>query len=211
MSTALQAPNPPKRNYKNRLGVALEESPEHQVVEVAKVVSNPPSRRNSLNTASKSAAPIVGSGYNVPRALEETQRPSKKTPSVEASEPDYLPPFKHYQPKDESQDGYDDDDDDAQYDFKTYDKSVFAELVVGKPDVVIGEDVEIRGDFQYDGLLQLLGRFEGKLLSSGDLYVGPKAVLKSNITSLQRVSPFHRPLGIVPCISSLSSPYGLIL
>lgn len=55
------------------------------------------------------------------------------------------------------------------------------------PDVVIGEDVEIKGDFQFDGLLHLKGRFEGRLLSEGDVYLGPKAVLKSNLTHINRL------------------------
>lgn len=56
-----------------------------------------------------------------------------------------------------------------------------------EPDVTIGNEVEIRGAFQFDGLLRLDGRFQGVLQSSGDLIVGPGGVLVTDITSLKRV------------------------
>jgi cytoskeletal protein CcmA (bactofilin family) len=75
------------------------------------------------------------------------------------------------------------------------------------PDVIIGEEVEIKGEFQFEGLLHLHGRFEGRListtsaaenigdytnnseqeLSGGDIYIGPKGILKSTIENMQRI------------------------
>jgi cytoskeletal protein CcmA (bactofilin family) len=55
------------------------------------------------------------------------------------------------------------------------------------PDVVIGTDVEIKGNFQFDGLLRLEGRFQGQLQSTGDLIVGPGGILITDVHDIKRM------------------------
>ena len=66
-----------------------------------------------------------------------------------------------------------DDIDEEIYDFP---------LLNETPDVFIGPEVEIKGDFQYEGLLRLDGKFEGQFVTEqGDLIIGPNAILISDI------------------------------
>eukprot|EP01031_Cornospumella_fuschlensis_P001848 gene1848-2306_t len=54
-------------------------------------------------------------------------------------------------------------------------------LLEASADTVIGKDVEIKGRFEFSGLLRLEGRFEGSLHSTGDVLVCPGGVLIGDI------------------------------
>jgi cytoskeletal protein CcmA (bactofilin family) len=66
-----------------------------------------------------------------------------------------------------------DDIDEEIYDFP---------LLNETPDIFIGPEVEIKGDFQYEGLLRLDGKFQGQFVTEqGDLIIGPHAILVSDL------------------------------
>lgn len=48
-------------------------------------------------------------------------------------------------------------------------------------ETVIGENVEIKGTLSFPGLLRIDGAFEGELLSTGKLIVGPTGSVKADI------------------------------
>jgi cytoskeletal protein CcmA (bactofilin family) len=111
---------------------------------------------------------VAGSGFNVPRRLgsqsannaEQKERPYKKKHS-EVSQELYNPPMR---------------------------SELREELLSLSPDVVIGEGVEIKGNFQFDGLLRLDGRFHGQFQTQdGDVIVGPTGVLISDLTNINRL------------------------
>lgn len=135
-----RAPPPPKRNFKNR----------------------------SLISANQ-PVPIVGTGFNVARSLQQSE--SNSSLALKA------PRQKHVVEEDEEE---------MESEVASF-VSDLHEILEMQPDVVIGEDVEIKGDFQYDGLLHLRGRFEGRLLTEGDVYVGPNGVLKTNLQNINRL------------------------
>lgn len=52
------------------------------------------------------------------------------------------------------------------------------------PESVIGEGVNIKGDLHFDRLLRIDGSFDGTLISSGDLIIGPYGYLNSNLKDI---------------------------
>ncbi len=56
-----------------------------------------------------------------------------------------------------------------------------------EPDSVIGDGVEIHGDFQFDRLLKISGKFHGKLISKGDLLVSTNGCIIGNVNSIKRM------------------------
>lgn len=50
-----------------------------------------------------------------------------------------------------------------------------------EPETIIAENVEIKGSLKYEKLLRIDGSFEGELLSSGKLVVGPNGSVKADI------------------------------
>lgn len=135
-----RAPPPPKRNFKNRTLIS----------------TNQP-------------MPIVGTGFNVARSLQQSESNSSLAPKAQRQ--------KHVVEEEEEE---------MEPELASF-VSDLHEILEMQPDVVIGEDVEIKGDFQYDGLLHLRGRFEGRLLTEGDVYVGPNGVLKANLQNINRL------------------------
>lgn len=150
-------PVPPKRSYKNR--ISTQHAPE--------IVSNP----------------VGGSGYMVARSMQDT---AFDFDPINARPPKNLTP-KETSPKPHHDDRGRNNASSPQSEFEPAFVPTLHDILDEAPDVVIGEDVEIKGDFQFDGLLHLKGRFEGRLLSEGDVYLGPKAVLKSNLTHINRL------------------------
>jgi cytoskeletal protein CcmA (bactofilin family) len=55
------------------------------------------------------------------------------------------------------------------------------------PDTVIGNGVEIHGELQFDSLLRINGKFEGKLLSKGNLIIGETGTLVTNVNTISRM------------------------
>lgn len=150
-------PVPPKRSYKNR--ISTQHAPE--------ILSNP----------------VGGSGYMVARSMQDT---AFDFDPINARPPKNLTP-KETSPKPHHDDRGRNNASSPQSEFEPVFVPTLHDILDEAPDVVIGEDVEIKGDFQFDGLLHLKGRFEGRLLSEGDVYLGPKAVLKSNLTHINRL------------------------
>jgi cytoskeletal protein CcmA (bactofilin family) len=107
---------------------------------------------------------VAGSGFNVPRRLgsqsagkAENTRKSYEKKVYEGKKEVYSPPT----------------------------RSELREYLLNQaPDVVIGDGVEIKGNFQFDGLLRLDGRFQGQFVTqeAGDVVVGPTGVLISDLT-----------------------------
>jgi cytoskeletal protein CcmA (bactofilin family) len=52
---------------------------------------------------------------------------------------------------------------------------------------VIGEYVNVKGELAFDRLLRIDGCFEGKLVSDGDLIVGPQGKLIGNVVNIRSV------------------------
>ncbi|CAM9519977.1 unnamed protein product [Pylaiella littoralis] len=55
------------------------------------------------------------------------------------------------------------------------------------PDSVIGETLVIQGTVEFKTLLRIDGRFEGEVISDGNLIIGPKAEVVSNLSGLNEV------------------------
>ncbi|KAG5176760.1 polymer-forming cytoskeletal-domain-containing protein [Tribonema minus] len=55
------------------------------------------------------------------------------------------------------------------------------------PETTIGERVSVSGELSFDRLLRIDGRFSGRLLSQGDLVVGPTGVLTGDVVDMGEV------------------------
>lgn len=53
-----------------------------------------------------------------------------------------------------------------------------------QPDSIIGEGVHVRGLLEFDRLLRIDGHFNGKLLSNGDVIVGPLGHLEGDVMNI---------------------------
>jgi Polymer-forming cytoskeletal len=56
------------------------------------------------------------------------------------------------------------------------------------PETTIGHQVSMTGELVFDKLLRIDGKFNGKLISKGDLIVGPTGVLTGNVLDMGEVS-----------------------
>jgi cytoskeletal protein CcmA (bactofilin family) len=54
-----------------------------------------------------------------------------------------------------------------------------------EPETTLGEGVTFKGELSFQRLLRIDGHFEGKLTSTGKLFVGPNGVLKSDDIQLR--------------------------
>lgn len=52
---------------------------------------------------------------------------------------------------------------------------------IEEPETIIGKEVSIKGELSFDKLLRIDGKFEGTLVSSGKLVVGPTGYVKSDL------------------------------
>ncbi len=50
------------------------------------------------------------------------------------------------------------------------------------PETILGEQVSVKGELQFDELLRIDGTFEGSLHSNGKLIIGPKGLVKADIS-----------------------------
>ena len=48
-------------------------------------------------------------------------------------------------------------------------------------DTILAEDIDYQGVLCFDEPLMIKGRFKGEIRASGDLYIGPNAVVEANI------------------------------
>lgn len=51
-----------------------------------------------------------------------------------------------------------------------------------EPETTLGEEVSVKGTLSFQKTLRVNGSFEGDLISEGKLIVGPKGIVKANIT-----------------------------
>jgi cytoskeletal protein CcmA (bactofilin family) len=52
---------------------------------------------------------------------------------------------------------------------------------------IITDQVELKGSLAFDGNLEFNGTFEGEIISTGTLLIGPEAVLKGNVQAAKVV------------------------
>jgi cytoskeletal protein CcmA (bactofilin family) len=152
-STNGEPPVLPKRNYKNRLYNAVNQT-------------------DASSESGISALPgvLVGAGHNVPRLLS-SQNAGKAESSHKRADLSYYngnnKHFEEYEPPSSENRDY---------------------LLSLPPDAIIGDGVEIKGNFQFDGLLRLDGKFQGAFdTESGDVIVGPTGLLISDISNINRL------------------------
>lgn len=125
----------------------------------------PPKKKNRQVVKTYS----VGAGYNVPRALnnnyfDNDDEMEKSKNIIKISTP--YPDDPVHEDEIESEDEY--------------------ICKVGNfPDTVIGENVEIHGDFEFGDLLRIDGKFQGQLISSGDLIIGKNGKVIGDINNLR--------------------------
>lgn len=62
-------------------------------------------------------------------------------------------------------------------------------LVDDEPDTVIGHGIEISGELQFERLLRIDGKFQGKLISpgEGDLIIGKHGCLMGDVVAIKRM------------------------
>jgi len=63
----------------------------------------------------------------------------------------------------------------------------FRGVVEEDPETTLGEGVSFRGELSFERLLRIDGTFEGELLSQGKVFVGPKGVVKANLSLREAV------------------------
>lgn len=66
-----------------------------------------------------------------------------------------------------------------------------------EPETTIGQTVSIQGKLSFETLLRLDGKFEGELLSTGDLVVGPTGELVGDIKDMKEVVVFGKIIGSI--------------
>ena len=57
-------------------------------------------------------------------------------------------------------------------------------ILESEPETVIGETLQIEGTLRFERLLRLDGKFEGDLVSTGDLIVGPRGELVGDVRDM---------------------------
>jgi cytoskeletal protein CcmA (bactofilin family) len=135
----------------------------------------PPKRKNHKPVAvygSSSGIPVaVGSGHNVARAIINESYQTQKSPA----RPEVAPrPAKYEQEA-------------VQQPARGHQQARVPKnricVIDGHPDAVIGFGVEIHGDFQYDKLLRVDGKFQGNLFSNnrGDIVVGKSGCIIGDV------------------------------
>lgn len=177
------APIPPKRNYKNRL---------HSAIQQQQIESEPePEPEPQHDPELDPRMAIAGAGHNVPRMLAEDSNTrnndnnynnnnnsnsnnNNSEPSREKRKDKKPPkPINKY----------------PQEVYLPYTSEIRNYLLSLSPDVVIGDGVEIKGNFQFDGLLRLDGRFQGSFLTdAGEVIVGSTGVLITDINHQHNIS-----------------------
>ncbi len=53
----------------------------------------------------------------------------------------------------------------------------------GKVDTLIGKETEIKGSIRASGMVRIDGRFEGEILTEGDLIIGESARVKAEVNA----------------------------
>ncbi|KAH8060313.1 hypothetical protein JL721_9069 [Aureococcus anophagefferens] len=64
-----------------------------------------------------------------------------------------------------------------------------------EPETVIGETLSIEGKLRFERLLRLDGKFEGELISEGDLIVGPQGELVGDVKTMSDIVVFGKVIG----------------
>lgn len=134
----------------------------------------PPKRKNHKAIAvygSTSQIPVaVGSGHNVVRAIQENN---------------------NYQAKIDQQTRLDNQAKQAKIDSNRPPIKKKARIcqINHEPDAIIGAGVEIHGDFQFDKLLRIDGKFQGNLFSHnrGDIIVGKNGCIIGDVIVARRM------------------------
>ena len=68
-------------------------------------------------------------------------------------------------------------------------------LLEMEPETVIGETLSIEGKLRFERLLRLDGKFEGELISEGDLIVGPQGELVGDVKTMSDIVVFGKVIG----------------
>lgn len=63
------------------------------------------------------------------------------------------------------------------------------------PETTIGETLEIKGTLRFERLLRLDGIFEGELLSTGDLIVGPRGEVRGDVKAIRDLLVYGKVIG----------------
>ena len=66
-------------------------------------------------------------------------------------------------------------------------KKGWADILAEDPETTIGKAVAMKGRLEFEKLLRIDGRFEGELVSEGDLIIGPGGVLVGDIKGMGQV------------------------
>ncbi|KAJ1454957.1 polymer-forming cytoskeletal-domain-containing protein [Pelagophyceae sp. CCMP2097] len=66
-----------------------------------------------------------------------------------------------------------------------------------EPETTIGETISIEGKLRFERLLRLDGKFEGELISAGDLIVGPTGELVGDVRGMGDVVVFGKVMGSI--------------
>jgi cytoskeletal protein CcmA (bactofilin family) len=126
----------------------------------------------SSSESGNSALPgvLVGAGHNVPRLLGSQSAGKAESSQKRADLSHYNGNnyhFEEYEPPSSENRDY---------------------LLSLPPDVIIGDGVEIKGNFQFDGLLRLDGKFQGTFdTENGDVIVGPTGLLICDVSNINRL------------------------
>ena len=68
-------------------------------------------------------------------------------------------------------------------------------ILESEPETVIGETLQIEGTLRFERLLRLDGKFEGDLVSTGDLIVGPRGELVGDVRDMADLVVFGKVIG----------------
>ena len=68
-------------------------------------------------------------------------------------------------------------------------------LCEAEPETVIGETLQIEGKIRFERLLRLEGKFQGELLSRGDLVVGPRGEVVGDLMRMNEVVVHGKVIG----------------
>mmetsp|Transcript_27444 Transcript_27444/g.35976 ORF Transcript_27444/g.35976 Transcript_27444/m.35976 type:complete len:309 (+) Transcript_27444:88-1014(+) len=60
-------------------------------------------------------------------------------------------------------------------------------LLDDTPETTIGPNVKLKGELEFERLLRIDGKFEGRLISKGDLIIGPRGVLIGDIFDMNEL------------------------
>jgi cytoskeletal protein CcmA (bactofilin family) len=134
-------------------------------------VPRPPPRKKNHQPVSLDY-PVAGAGYNVPRMLSSYTQ-EKDSKSFVNNNPVISNPSNSVVV--------------SRNEVDPIASALVHQLSDKIADTVVGKGVEIHGDLQFGRLLRIDGKFQGKLLSKGDIIIGKHAVVIADLTSVNHL------------------------